>query len=264
MGTEKAREYYKTYFQEPRLYISNYIRMEFIRGFVLSCINFYNVLCLDSIKNLSDAQSYWSNKYRTRELKNIIKLVSQLQSTRNLREDKEEAKSALADVIRRIMFRFKNELIDSGIDSSRCSRGKVDFEISRKSEEEDFIRFVEKFNDIEKHSNACSLKKLIQKNNEIINNYHNIVSELNKSSGQGFQKIEMELYSIINDENKVCNCKTCEKIGDSIIAFNCNSNFILHHTDESFDYLCPPLNIEHFKHPSETAIHKSLKASDQN
>ncbi|MEQ8957151.1 MAG: hypothetical protein RLP02_04380 [Coleofasciculus sp. C2-GNP5-27] len=44
------------------------------------------------------------------------------------------------------------------------------------------------------------------------------------------------------------------KIGDAVIALNAPRQMQLEHTDNSFDYLCPPIEQPHNKHPSENQV----------
>ncbi|BAZ09521.1 hypothetical protein NIES4071_13290 [Calothrix sp. NIES-4071] len=45
-------------------------------------------------------------------------------------------------------------------------------------------------------------------------------------------------------------------MGDALIALNSSVNLLLEHTNNSFDYLCPPIKHKqpHQKHPSENEI----------
>ena len=75
-GSEVYREYFKKHFGDERLYISNYVQMEFLRSFVIPLLNFYFTLDLPNIRTISDALALWSNSFKTRELKAIIRLMS--------------------------------------------------------------------------------------------------------------------------------------------------------------------------------------------
>ncbi|MHC5931988.1 MAG: hypothetical protein ACYTXM_40475, partial [Nostoc sp.] len=74
------------------------------------------------------------------------------------------------------------------------------------------------------------------------------------SNTRGFINIAKNLNEILTQGAAACNCKRCEKIGDAVIALNAPRSMQLSHTDNSFNYLCPPINQPHYKHPSENQI----------
>jgi len=53
---------------------------------------------------------------------------------------------------------------------------------------------------------------------------------------------------------ETCRSQCKEKIGDAVIALNAPRQMRLEHTDNSFDYLCPPIEQPHHKHPSENQV----------
>jgi hypothetical protein len=70
----------------------------------------------------------------------------------------------------------------------------------------------------------------------------------------GFVKIAESLKKVIDNGEKTCTCKLCEKVGDAVIALDIPDGMQLEHTDNSFDYLCPVIQKIHRKHPSETKV----------
>jgi len=52
----------------------------------------------------------------------------------------------------------------------------------------------------------------------------------------------------------VLRLETIPTIGDAITFLNAPRQMQLEHTDNSFDYLCPPIQQPHHKHPSENQV----------
>jgi hypothetical protein len=74
------------------------------------------------------------------------------------------------------------------------------------------------------------------------------------AANRGFVAMANTLQGILEKGASACSCKCCERIGDVVIALDTPQNLQLEHTDQAFDYLCPPINQPHRKHPSETQI----------
>jgi len=49
----------------------------------------------------------------------------------------------------------------------------------------------------------------------------------------------------------------CEAIGDAVIALEAPKDMQLEHVDKPFDYLCPPINQPHRRHPSPDELLKT-------
>jgi len=90
-----------------------------------------------------------------------------------------------------------------------------------------------------------------------IKKYIECADELeNNADSKGFIKIAERLKRILEKGEGACSCKTCEYIGDAIIAIEAPANMRLEHIDRAFDYLCPPIDQPHKRHPSESSIIK--------
>jgi len=85
-------------------YLCSYVRMEFIRGFIIPAINFYGCLNMPNIRTISDAMSFWSNHFKTGELKAVNQVYRNLFKGRQFDidsdKDKYTAMNHLADYIK--------------------------------------------------------------------------------------------------------------------------------------------------------------------
>lgn len=78
LGTQVYKQYFKSQFTDQQLYISNYVQMEMKRSYLINLISFYFVLRLETINNIGDAITLWSNRFKASELKAILQLIPQL------------------------------------------------------------------------------------------------------------------------------------------------------------------------------------------
>jgi hypothetical protein len=124
LGTQVYKQYFESQFTDQPLYISNYVQMEMKRSYLINLISFYFVLRLETINNIGDAITLWSNRFKTSELKAILQLIPQLFSTHQLNfsspQDKEKALGILGIYIKRFELllrkKFNNTNTDPGVD----------------------------------------------------------------------------------------------------------------------------------------------------
>jgi hypothetical protein len=64
LGTQAYKQYLESALAHPRL-VSPYVQMEVQRSYLCKIIEFYFILDLDSIQNISDALIFWSNHYKS-------------------------------------------------------------------------------------------------------------------------------------------------------------------------------------------------------
>jgi hypothetical protein len=252
-SSSAVKNYYLKELSES-LYYCSYIRMEFIRGFIVPAISFYFTLRMPTILSISDAISLWSQKFQPRELKTILSMISGLleghQFDFNDLKEKEKSCQIVADYIRRIMTIIPKKFKDIGIETNMCFKSNLKIDFNPDSLDKTFREFIDSF-----HANKvkdCNIHVFIEKNNSQI---EKIIDkrglQIEDSNPEGFTEIVDELSSGIKNS-----CKYCSKIGDLIIALISPSDMRLEHTDNSFDYLMLILNKKHKKHPSEVYLNK--------
>lgn len=266
LATQAYQQYLKSQLSNSELYISNYVRMEIKRSYIINIISFYFVLHLDGIKTIGDAIALWSNKFKGSELKAILQVIPQLFSTRQLNfsspEDKQKALSLLAIYIKRFDLIIKTKFNHSE-DYTACARALVPLNIDLKNPAIGLNKFVLEFEDTKICRSKCNIDQflLIQYRSKL-EQIVEIASQLPRNTNtRGFLNIANNLKEILISGATACDCKRCEKIGDAVIALNTPRNIQLEHTDNSFDYLCPPIQQPHQKHPSENQILMKISAS---
>ncbi|MBR8840927.1 MAG: hypothetical protein DSM106950_44955 [Stigonema ocellatum SAG 48.90 = DSM 106950] len=266
LATQAYQQYLKSQLSNSEVYISNYVRMEIKRSYIINIISFYFVLRLDGINTIGDAITLWSNKFKGSELKAILQVIPQLFSTRQLNfaspEDKQKALSLLAIYIKRFDLIIKTKFNYSE-DYTVCARALVPLNIDLKNPAIGLNKFVLKFEDTKTCRSQCNIDQflLIQYRYEL-EQIVEIASQIPRNTKtRGFLNIAHNLKEILISGATACDCKRCEKIGDAVIALNTPRNLQLEHTDNSFDYLCPPIKQPHQKHSSENEILMKISAS---
>lgn len=260
LATQAYKQYFDNQFKEQSLYISNYVQMEIKRSYLINLISFYFVLRLETINSIGDAIALWSNKFKSSELKAILQLIPQLFSTHQLNfsspQDKEKALSVLAIYIKRFELILRKKFNNTNIDSTACTRAEVPLNIDLKNPASGLKQFADEFGDVKTCRSKCQIDQfLLTQYRAEIEQLVEIASQLPKNTNtRGFINIANNLKEILATGATACDCKRCEKIGDAVIALDAPRRMQLEHTDKSFDYLCPPTNQPHYKHPSENRI----------
>ncbi|OKH32357.1 hypothetical protein NIES2119_26335 [[Phormidium ambiguum] IAM M-71] len=260
LGTQAYKQYFQSQFGDQSPNISNYVQMEMKRSYLINLISFYFVLRLETINSIGDAIVLWSNRFKTSELKAILQLIPQLFSTHQLdftsSSDKEKALSILGIYIKRFELILRKKFTNTNQDSTACTRAQVPLRVELRNMADGLKQFADEFGDVETCRNQCQIDEfLLSRYSTEIEAYIQQASQLpNNKNTRGFIKIANNLKEIREQGASACDCKRCEKIGDVVIALDAPRTMQLEHTDNSFDYLCPPINQPHCKHPSETQI----------
>ena len=260
LATQAYKQYLNSQLENGSLYISNYVQMEMKRSYLMNIISFYFILRLETINTIGDALAFWSNRFKTSELKAILQLVPQLFSTHKLDftspQDKEKALQILGIYIKRFELILRKKYANTGQDGTACARAVVPLKVDLKNMAEGLKQFADDFGDVETCQSQCQIGQfLLERYRSEIEIYIQQASQLPKNNNtKGFLQIVDNLKEILEQGATACSCKRCEKIGDAVIALDAPRQMRLEHTDNSFNYLCPPIEQPHHKHPSENKI----------
>lgn len=247
----KVKDYYKASLTGD-IYITDYVRMEFLRGYIKSCINFYNLLSMPQYDSLSDVIHIWSQKYQNREHKNIEIMIANLLDKDAFSKDKEKLKLHIADYIRRLIGKSFTQFKNIGNDSTYCSKGNLKLDFDPDDIDGCFQNYLSILSSNEAYDHCRIENFLKQKNNISIERLIASKDIILESDPKGFLRLIKSLEKI--DVNIKITCHFCSQLGDCIIAFLWQKGWRLEHTDNSFDYLCKVLEIEHYKHPYDGII----------
>jgi hypothetical protein len=236
--------------------------MEIKRSYLRNIIAFYFVLKLPTIRTYGEALAFWSNKFKSSELKAVLQLAGELAKSHKIGldrpRDKPAALVALAAYIKRVDLKLRKKFKNTSKDSARCARAAIALHAPSTNVEEGFEQFMEKFEDVQSCRAACRIDRFfLDRYKKEVQSYLDLASTLpDNSETQGFLRIAEQLTEIRKTSGSVCSCKQCERIGDAVVALDAERVMQLEHTDHSFDYLCPAIKQPHLKHPSEVAVVK--------
>lgn len=247
----KVKEYYASALKGEK-YTCEYVKMEFLRGYIQSSIDFYFLLAMPQYNSFSDALHVWSNLFSIRKHKNIEIMIANLLKFNECLDNKVRSLRILADYIRRLIGKLHLSLKNIGNDNTYCIKGKLKLQFNPAELDESLRSFVNILKDNKQYKN-CKINEFIkQKHKSDIEGIIEKADKINElGNKEGFNKIVESLKSL---GEKDITCAYCSKIGDAIIALLSDANWSLEHTDNSFNYLCEILNKKHSIHPYDKTI----------
>ncbi len=175
---------------------------------------------------------------------------------------KESAMQSVEVLIDEFTDTIQSQFRQIGTDSTQCARASIQLGVtwkdvtSKVDRSQTIAQFSAEFDDVSRCRNQCRIHDfLLTDHRTILETYVQQAEELPKNSvSRGFLMIAETLKTVLEQGESACSCKCCERIGDVVIALDAPRHLQLEHTDQAFDYLCPPLAQPHRKHPSETKI----------
>ena len=257
-GVTAYKRYFRRQFGENPCYISTFVQMEFRRSCLRNLIDFYFVLNLPTLPTFGEAENFWSNRFKTSELKAVLQLAGHLADAHKIDRrrpgDKQTALRQVGIYIKRLDVKLCSLFKNVAQDATRCERARVSLRLSLDDLAGGLSKFLDEFNDVERCRSCCRIDTfLLERHLSQVKGYATKAgATVNNNESSGFLKIAASLDEVLQKGPDACSCKRCETIGDAVIALDAPHNMRLEHTDHSFDHLCPPP--PHFKHPSETAI----------
>lgn len=275
LGSSVYKQYFKYQFSDDDVYISDYVQMEIKRSCIVPSIDFYFLLDMPNTESIGDALAIWSNRFSSREIKAVTRLVAQLIDTHQLSDlaprDKSKALRRLGFLIKRIESQLRRGFLNIGVNNTRCARAKV-LLVSPQTDQApisyQFEQFLQEFNDTDGCRSKCTVDGFILTRfkaecEAFLEQAENLERPKSREN-KGFVEITENLRKITETEGNACSCRMCGRIGDAIIALELPEDMQLEHTDYSFDNLCEVMGKTHIRHPSETEVHRNYNASSSN
>lgn len=262
LGTKMQRDYFRAQFDGGKCYICRFVLMEFLRSFVRSTVDFCLHADMPQFDSVADALAFWSNKYKGSEHKAVEQLIASIANTQMLdwgnRKDKKKIVIQLAYYVERIVLRIESSFTDTGIDSTRCARSAIKFEVDTAAAMKSLADFAISFDKTADFAKKCRVGEFVTKRFKTeVEAYIAAAEGLPKTNpNNGFIGVCSKLKEVITKGTLACNCRCCGSIGDAVIALDAPRNMRLEHIDQSFNHLCPPINQPHQEHPSASALLK--------
>jgi hypothetical protein len=135
--------------------VSNFIRMEYLRGVVVNLIELY--FLIKDEDSVSDALIAWSQKVsQERKIKVVLMTISSWIVDQEQWQSREKSLRRLGDLIVRLVYGFDETFQGRMQDRLKCQLGRVTFQ--RRSFGEDMLlQFYEEFRAIQKSTPPCRL-----------------------------------------------------------------------------------------------------------
>jgi hypothetical protein len=260
LSSQAYQQYFSAQFDGKACYVSAYVQMEIKRSYVRNAIKFYFLLRLQTVTSIGDALSIWSNHFQGSKHKAIEQLLAQLLETHAFDatrpQDKDIVLQVLGHHILQFMAALQSQFLEWQQNSAQCFRAGISFQIDENDMAEGFKQFIDDFDDVKTCRSRCAIDQFILERHRLaVETYVQQAAELPKNSTtRGFIKIAESLKDVLAQGKTSLSCKSCEQIGDAVIALDAPRHMSLEHTDHAFDYLCPGINQPHQKHPPEIQV----------
>lgn len=261
-STSAYKEYLKKNIDSEKSFVSEFVRLEVIRSYLATIIEFYFLLDIPTLKNVDEVLQFWHHHFQASRHKAILQLISKLfanpQIDINELRSKDKAKNILAIEIKKHYLQFKQKFKNISNNTPRCYRASIKLNIFSKDFNTELVRFKQEFDDVKNCRNHCRIDNFIlSKYSSEVNKLIEDCEKQGLSQSNCMRKICDKLQNIKDKGSSACNCRMCGSIGDSIIGIDCPGDYQIEHTDKSFDYICPSLNKNHRKLVSEPAFLKN-------
>jgi hypothetical protein len=234
-------------------YVNNYVRMEYYSTLLMTWTQLYFESGEKKHPTFGDALNYFSDKFG-RIPKSILTAVSVILRDDGFAEtdsrEKEFCRQKLQDLIFEMALQFEKEFVNSGDDPTHCSRIRNPLQVP-----DDFDRdrallaFHQTFNDLKDCRNRCRVNKLFQTESSKAK-FAKIASTTPTSS----TKKQIAAVTKASQDPAGITCRSCQQMGDSIIACSLDSRWKLHSLDGLQGVLAKILEFECTVHPSSQKV----------
>jgi hypothetical protein len=256
------QRYFDAEFDGDPCYRSRFVLMEFTRSYIRPIIGLCFDLCLPNIENTADTIIYWSNKFKRSELKAVPQMIGDILRTQTVdltsAAGKEQSLRSLAAYIERVLMKMEFKFRDTGTDSARCARATTPLDVDLDQPCESLRRFVKAFDNVRALRGKCRIDDFVQRRyrGEVTRYLDKAGTLKSNRATTGFLGIADNLRPILDGGRTAGSCKSCEAIGDAIIALDAPRGMRLEHSDLSFDLLCDLIGQPHKRHPSASVLAK--------
>lgn len=244
------------------LEVSNFIRMEYVRGVVLNLIELF--FLIKESDSVSDALIDWSQKvHQERKLKIVLMTINQWLVDHEEWQEKTRSLRRLGDLIVRLVYEFDEEFKGRCKDRLQCRLGRVRFP-QRMFAEDMLLRFYERFKAIQMGIPDCLLCPFKAKQQAALNRRGiDICGPENQArhvGNKGYVTQAQRLAEILGKQLSTPKCRLCEQLGDTIIILQSPEKAILVTADRSFEAFCEILGREIRRLPSLAELKRQLES----
>lgn len=242
--------------------VSNFIRMEYVRGVVINLIDLYFLIKRE--ESVTDALITWSQKVnQERKLKIVLMTITRWLSTLTEANDAETTMRRLGEFIVQLVRTFDFVYKGRAKDHLRCELGKVKMAV-RPFSEDLLLRFYERFETIKTGPPGCDLcgfkarqqKELMRKSIDLDGAGQREIYKKNT----GYVKQAERLENAATTKETQPKCTWCERLGDSLIVLQAPAKATLVTADRAFEAFGMILSREVLRLPSLAEMQKQAVA----
>ena len=221
---------------DGRIEVSNFIRMEYLRGVILNLIELY--FLIQASDSVEDAFIDWSQKVnQQRKLKIVLMTFLKWLPDQEDWQAKEKSLRRLGDQIVRFAYAFDEVFTRRARDHLSCQLGRVFFP-RRTFSEDALAKFYDRFKTIQQDVPGCRLcdfkdwqqRSLPARRIDL----HSDERRQQFRSYKGFVEQAKRLESAAQTSETAPKCRWCERLGDSIIALHAPPGAALVTADQAF------------------------------
>lgn len=245
--------------------VSNFIRMEYLRGIILNLIDLYSLF--KESDSVSDALIDWSQKVnQDRKLKVVLMTINGWLVNQEDWQARDKSMRRLGDLIVRFVSRFDESFPTRIKDELQCQLGRVGFSGHTFSEDMLF-EFAKRFTAIQNSTPTCRLCEFkLRRRRHLTSKDIDICSASQREkfrSNKGFVKQAERLESAAATTDTSPKCRWCEQLGDSIIALHVHREAIIVTADKAFLAFGEILNRQVQLLPSLAQLKRQLAEEEQ-
>ena len=247
------------------LEVSNFIRMEYLRGVVLNLIELY--FLIKESDAVSDALIDWSQKVnQERKLKIVLMTMHQWLVGQEDWQNKDKSQRRLGDLIVRLVYEFDDIFAGRAKDQLQCRLGRVRFP-RRAFHEDMLLRFYERFKAIQNGIPDCWLCIFKTKQQRELGrrgiDLHSATQRQRFSPNKGYVMQAERADEAVSTKDTYPKCRWCERLGDTIIILQAPTKTILVTADRAFEAFGQILNREIRRLPSLAELKRQAEALKQ-
>lgn len=243
----------------PKLYINNYVRMEYFRHSLIVWINLYFESAHPKHKTFGDAWKLYSEGFG-REAKIAVSGLTTMEAdgfSFAKEEDKPFCREKLQDFIYGMALQFEETFTDMGGDPSHCARLRLALNVPGNATERDgqLLKIARIFENEKECRSLCSIGRLFTAQTHKAKFDAIAAATATGKTVPKLKKIQEAVGHATKNPDGIT-CKTCSKMGDAVVAFALDASWKLHSLDTVHGPISNALRIECEIHPSEKALAK--------
>lgn len=244
------------------LEVSNFIRMEYLRGLVLNLIELY--FLIKESDSVSDALIDWSQKVnQERKLKIVLMTMHQWLVRHEDCQEKKKSQRRLGDLVVRLVYEFDDVFKGRAKDRLQCRLGRVRFP-RRTFSEDMLLRFYERFKAIQASIPDCLLCHFKSKQQAELTrrgvDLHGSSQQQKYANNKGYVTQAQRLTNALATQSATPKCHWCAQLGDTIIILQAPKKSILVTADRAFEAFGEILNREIRCLPSLAQMKRQLQS----